>query len=117
GTGYAAMGKPSPYLWSGTDQYVRGKYVADHQFDADAVDKQLGCAPLIAAMRRRDSSIRFDGEAPRGGLVVAGGAVLTGAASAAAGAAGLSPIWGFVAVGAVLALAALGYLWWGKHHG
>jgi len=29
GLGYAARGRPSPYIWSGTDQYVSGKYVRD----------------------------------------------------------------------------------------
>jgi lysozyme family protein len=33
GLGYAAKGVPSPYIWSGTDQYVSGKYVADHIYD------------------------------------------------------------------------------------
>jgi lysozyme family protein len=30
GLGYAARGVPSAYVWSGTDQYESGKYVADH---------------------------------------------------------------------------------------
>jgi len=59
GLGYANKGLPSPYVWSGTDQYVRGKYVADHVFDPDAVDKQLGCAGLIRSMMRLDPSIAF----------------------------------------------------------
>ena len=50
GIGYAAKGKPSPYVWSGTDQYVSGKYVRDGIFDPSAVDRQLGCAGLILAM-------------------------------------------------------------------
>lgn len=48
GLGYAARGIPSPYIWASTDQYVRGKYVADGHFDPDAVDKQIGCAALLA---------------------------------------------------------------------
>ena len=50
GLGYASRGLPSPYIWSGTDQYERGKYVADGVFDANAIDKQLGCAGLLMAM-------------------------------------------------------------------
>lgn len=61
GLGYAARGLPSPYVWAGTDQYVRGKYVADGQFDPSAVDRQLGCAGLILAMRQLDPSINFIG--------------------------------------------------------
>ncbi|MGV1352775.1 hypothetical protein, partial [Klebsiella pneumoniae] len=42
GLGYANRGAPSPYLWSGTDQYVRGKYVADGKYDPNAISKQAG---------------------------------------------------------------------------
>lgn len=55
--------QPSPYIWSGTDQYKRGKYIADGVFDPGEVDKQLGCAGLIMAMMTLDPSIKFDGAA------------------------------------------------------
>jgi len=61
GTGYANRGLPSPYIWSGTDQYQAGKYVADGVFDPEAVDKQLGCAGLILSIMVLDPSIKFDG--------------------------------------------------------
>lgn len=47
GLGYANKGIPSPYIWAGTDQYVKGKYVADGKFSANYVDKQLGCAGIL----------------------------------------------------------------------
>lgn len=50
GLGYSRRGIPSPYIWSGTDQYVKGKYVADGVFDPNAVDQQLGCALLFDTM-------------------------------------------------------------------
>jgi lysozyme family protein len=56
GLGYAARGLPSPYLWSGTDQYKSGKYVRDGVFDPSAVDSQLGCAGLLKAMVTLDPS-------------------------------------------------------------
>lgn len=59
GLGYASKGLPSPYVWSGTDQYIKGKYIADGVFDASVVDRQLGCAGLILAMMKIDPSIRF----------------------------------------------------------
>lgn len=59
GLGYAERGVPSAYVWSGTDQYVSGKYVADHVYRASAVDVQEGCAPLLAMMMALDSSIQF----------------------------------------------------------
>jgi lysozyme family protein len=61
GLGYAARGKPSPYIWSGTDQYRSGKYVRDGVYDPDAVDSQLGCAGLLMAMMALDPSINFSG--------------------------------------------------------
>lgn len=59
GLGYAAMGVPSAYVWSGTDQYVSGKYIADHVYRASAVDVQEGCAPILKAMMVLDPSIKF----------------------------------------------------------
>lgn len=47
GTGYRKKGVPSPYLWSFTDQYRCGKYVADGRYDPQAVSKQAGCAALL----------------------------------------------------------------------
>jgi len=52
GLGYRNKGLPSPYLWAGTDQYVKGKYVADGKYDPEHVDKQLGTAAIL--MRLRD---------------------------------------------------------------
>jgi lysozyme family protein len=63
GIGYANKGIPSPYIWSGTDQYRSGKYVRDGVFDPNTVDKQLGCAGLILTMMQLDPSISFDGTA------------------------------------------------------
>lgn len=57
GLGYSNKGKPSPYVWSKTDQYVSGKYVADGVYDANAVDKQMGCAALLMRMMSQDSTI------------------------------------------------------------
>lgn len=59
GLGYAARGRPSPYIWSGTDQYERGKFVADGVYDPNHVDQQLGCAGLIKAMMEIDPTIKF----------------------------------------------------------
>lgn len=37
----------TPYLWSYTSHYTRGKYVADGTFSATAVSKQTGAAALL----------------------------------------------------------------------
>lgn len=63
GLGYAARGVPSAYVWSGTDQYVSGKYVADHVYRASAIDVQEGCAPIIARMMAFDPDVKFAAEA------------------------------------------------------
>jgi len=59
GLGYAARGVPSAYVWSGTDQYISGKYVADHVYRASAIDVQEGCAPILARMMALDPTILF----------------------------------------------------------
>jgi hypothetical protein len=61
GLGYANRGLPSPYVWSGTDQYISGKYVRDGVYDPAAIDKQLGCAGLLMAMMAIDPTITFTG--------------------------------------------------------
>jgi lysozyme family protein len=40
----------SPYLWSFTEHYERGKYVHDHVFDRNAVSKQIGAAALLRVL-------------------------------------------------------------------
>ena len=61
GLAYANAGRPSPYIWSGTDQYKIGKVLRDHGPIEAVVDKQLGCAGMILAMKAIDPSITFDG--------------------------------------------------------
>lgn len=41
---------PSPYLWSGTNQYTCGKYSADGKFDPHFVSKQCGALTIIHAL-------------------------------------------------------------------
>jgi lysozyme family protein len=61
GLGYASRGRPSPYLWAGTSEYVSGKFVRDGVYDAAVVDKQPGCAALIKTMMAIDPTITFTG--------------------------------------------------------
>jgi lysozyme family protein len=58
GLGYAARGRPSPYVWASTDQYVKGKFISDGHFDPNVVDHQLGCAALLARMKQLDASVQ-----------------------------------------------------------
>jgi lysozyme family protein len=43
----------SPYLWSGTNHYTKGKYVADGKYDAWVVSLQIGAAPLLKAVMNK----------------------------------------------------------------
>lgn len=72
GLGYANKGRPSPYLWAGTDQYTSGKYVEDGRYDPTAIDKQMGCAALLKHMMVLDPSISFGTPAkPSAGTIAA----------------------------------------------
>jgi lysozyme family protein len=59
GLGYAAMGVPSAYVWSGSNQYVSGKYIADHVYRSGVVDVQEGCMPILSRMMAIDATIKF----------------------------------------------------------
>jgi len=59
GLGYAYRGLPSPYVWASTNQYTRGKFVADRVFDPNVVDTQLGCAAMLSRMQALDASVTF----------------------------------------------------------
>lgn len=50
GLGYKNKGLPSPYIWSWTPFYQKGKYVEDGKFDPDVVDKQCGVAAIIKSL-------------------------------------------------------------------
>lgn len=65
GLGYANKGRPSPYVWSGTNQYVKGKYVADGKYDPNAVDSQLGMAVALKMLMEADPTITLDGDLPK----------------------------------------------------
>jgi lysozyme family protein len=47
GLGYRNKGIYSPYLWSFTNHYIEGKYIADGVWSATAVSKQVGCAAIL----------------------------------------------------------------------
>ncbi|WP_105435811.1 CHAP domain-containing protein [Neorhizobium tomejilense] len=47
---YKRRGIPTPYLWSGSQHYVKGKYVRDHEFDPNEPSDQVGAAVLLRVM-------------------------------------------------------------------
>ena len=59
GFGYRKRGVHSPYLWSFSNHYTGGKYVADGHFSSTRVDEQCGAMPIVKAIMELDSSARF----------------------------------------------------------
>ena len=47
----------SPYLWSGTNHYSRGKYVADGQWSATAVSGQSGAMAILKRIMELDAEV------------------------------------------------------------
>jgi lysozyme family protein len=57
GFGYRKMEKPTPYLWSFSNLYEKGKYVADGRFDPQTISKQCGAAIVIKALIDRGTDL------------------------------------------------------------
>jgi lysozyme family protein len=49
GFGYRRRGIPSPYLWSFSNLYKKGKFVADGVFDPEKISGQSGSAVILKA--------------------------------------------------------------------
>ena len=49
----------SPYLWSGTNHYSRGKYIADGKWSSSAVSGQSGAMAILKRMAEMDSTIEI----------------------------------------------------------
>ena len=60
GFGYRPRGIHSPYLWSFSNHYTKGKFTADGLFDSNAVSKQIGAAVLLRRMSEKQVAIAGD---------------------------------------------------------
>ena len=67
GWGYRPRGVPSPYLWSYSNHYDRGKYIADGRWSASAVSDQPGALVIL----KRLGELCPDAVLPREGVEVA----------------------------------------------
>jgi hypothetical protein len=47
----------TPYLWSGTTHYERGKFIRDNVWDDNVASKQLGAMPILRRLMQLDPSI------------------------------------------------------------
>lgn len=57
GFGSRAHGINSPYLWSFSNHYTKGKFIADHVFDPNAVSNQAGAAVLLRRIMERQITL------------------------------------------------------------
>jgi lysozyme family protein len=53
GFGYRKFGVASPYLWSFSSIYAKGKFVADGVFSPDAASKQCGAATVLKFLTQK----------------------------------------------------------------
>lgn len=53
GFGYRKYKNNTPYLWSFSNQYLKGKYVRDGRYDPEAVSQQVGAACIIKLMQQK----------------------------------------------------------------
>jgi lysozyme family protein len=59
GFGYRQFGINSPYLWSMTCHYQRGKYVEDGRFNRSAISSQSGTIALLKVLTELDHTVKF----------------------------------------------------------
>jgi lysozyme family protein len=57
GFGYRVKGINSPYLWSFSNHYTKGKFTRDGFFDPNAISKQIGAAVLLRRMSERQIAV------------------------------------------------------------
>jgi lysozyme family protein len=50
GWGYRGRNVNTPYLWSFSKHYSKGKFVSDGKYDPSAVSKQCGAAVMLKAL-------------------------------------------------------------------
>ena len=54
GMGYRSRGIYSPYLWSYSNLYRKGRFTEDHHFDPSSISKQCGAAILLKRLLAED---------------------------------------------------------------
>ncbi len=64
GFGPRTHGRHTGYLWSWTNVYMGGKYVADGKWDPDHRDEQCGMVPMMAVLLKFDASLALADEFP-----------------------------------------------------
>jgi lysozyme family protein len=62
GFGYRSRGIYSPYLWSFSNHYKKGKFTSDGVYDPGAVSKQIGAAVLLRRLYEKQVETRDDAD-------------------------------------------------------
>jgi lysozyme family protein len=57
GFGYRSRNIPTPYSWAGTSVQRPGKFIADHKFDENFMDPQMGTMAVLKSLQQLDPSI------------------------------------------------------------
>lgn len=57
GFGYIRRGIYTPYLWSGTTHYTKGKFIKDGVYDSNAISSQIGAAVLIRLLTDKTMNV------------------------------------------------------------
>lgn len=57
GFGYRKKGIYSPYLWSFSNLYTKGKYTADGKYDPNAVSRQVGAGVILKTVMQKHQLI------------------------------------------------------------
>jgi lysozyme family protein len=69
GLGYRPLGIHTPYLWSFSNHYSKGKFVGDNHFSPSAVSQQCGAAVILKRMAER-KLVKLGGPATNGAHAV-----------------------------------------------
>ncbi|NOT51433.1 MAG: hypothetical protein HOP10_09175 [Chitinophagaceae bacterium] len=70
GFGYRSRGINSPYLWSYSNHYKKGKFTGDGKFDPAAVSKQCGAVVLLKSIIENDAEVDMPAEIKKLGAEV-----------------------------------------------
>lgn len=57
GFGSRQHGVPTPYLWSGTTFYTKGKYGSDGKWNPNLVSGQVGAAPILKLLEAKNYKV------------------------------------------------------------
>lgn len=115
GFGSREKGINTPYLWSYSNQYTRGKFVRDHVYDPNAVSEQCGAMPILKRLMEVDKSVTFAPSAAPAAVATVAAVASLGAIHADAGFDKANPV--LISAGVLIILAFVLWLLWRNRKG